>query len=441
MSRQRRGNALEAQGGTFYNNYSSSLSSSTPPDKKNRRTTMEDTKLIYGGGMSTKKNGNRRRKKNEHRSRVNGISSASTSLGRTSSPFQQSAEVTLSSRNVNSSISGGGSGSGSGSGRNSMYGSSSNRGSSNQSKSSMLISTSSASSNSILSSNGPEVGDALSTLSSSIGSNQQTTKMRQVGQQNTLHSSMQHLSMNSSVPETGSGASSLSNISSSTSSAQHSSKSNNSLLTRRSNNNNYHDQPSNNQSNHSIVTTHATSNMNSDGGGGKPGARGLKNLGNTCFMNSALQCLFNVQPLTEYFLTNKHVNEINRLNPLGTKGHLAEKYNELVQLIWSKKTNSSIAPSEFKRVVSLFAPRFQGFSQHDSQEFLAFLLDGLHEDLNRILKKPYFNNNDDDDDDDDGENKKKKVIEKKSDGTLATELWSQHLARNRSKFEICCHRC
>lgn len=32
---------------------------------------------------------------------------------------------------------------------------------------------------------------------------------------------------------------------------------------------------------------------------------------------------------------------------------------------------------------------FTGFAQHDAQEFMAFLLDGLHEDLNRVRDKPY----------------------------------------------------
>lgn len=32
---------------------------------------------------------------------------------------------------------------------------------------------------------------------------------------------------------------------------------------------------------------------------------------------------------------------------------------------------------------------FLGYQQHDSQELAAFLLDGLHEDLNRIVQKPY----------------------------------------------------
>ena len=36
----------------------------------------------------------------------------------------------------------------------------------------------------------------------------------------------------------------------------------------------------------------------------------------------------------------------------------------------------------------MHASQFGGSEQHDSQEFLSFLLDGLHEDLNRILNKP-----------------------------------------------------
>ena len=42
-----------------------------------------------------------------------------------------------------------------------------------------------------------------------------------------------------------------------------------------------------------------------------------------------------------------------------------------------------------QNLVAQKASQFSGYAQHDAQEFMAFLLDGLHEDLNRVKKKPY----------------------------------------------------
>lgn len=74
------------------------------------------------------------------------------------------------------------------------------------------------------------------------------------------------------------------------------------------------------------------------------------------------------------------------------------------------------------------APQFSGFQQHDAQELLAYLLDMLHEDLNRVTDKPYV---------------ELKVINRvhdltwqESDGRLdeivAEEAWKNHLKRNDS---------
>ncbi|TFY74055.1 hypothetical protein EWM64_g9957, partial [Hericium alpestre] len=122
----------------------------------------------------------------------------------------------------------------------------------------------------------------------------------------------------------------------------------------------------------------------------EPGTLGLGNMGNTCFMNSALQCLAHTPELSEYFLTGVFQEELNRDNPLGMQGAIAESFGALLRRIWSPTSSStSYPPREFKSVLQRFAPQFSGYQQQDSQELVAFLLDGLHEDLNRVIKKPY----------------------------------------------------
>lgn len=81
--------------------------------------------------------------------------------------------------------------------------------------------------------------------------------------------------------------------------------------------------------------------------------------------------------------------ELNPDNPLGMYGQIAEAFGALLDKIWDADSSStSYQPREFKQTLQRFAPQFSGYQQHDSQELLAFLLDGLHEDLNRVLKKP-----------------------------------------------------
>ncbi|KAE9585339.1 putative ubiquitinyl hydrolase 1 [Lupinus albus] len=145
------------------------------------------------------------------------------------------------------------------------------------------------------------------------------------------------------------------------------------------------------------------------------GLTGLHNLGNTCFMSSAIQCLAHTTKLVDFFLGD-YRKEINYENPLGMNGELALAFGDLLRRLWVPGARP-VSPRTFKSKLANFAPQFCGYSQHDSQELLAFLLDGLHEDLNRVKRKPYH---------------EVKDADGRPDDELAEEYWRNHLARNDS---------
>ena len=147
------------------------------------------------------------------------------------------------------------------------------------------------------------------------------------------------------------------------------------------------------------------------------GKVGFHNLGNTCFMNSALQCLSHATPLTRHFLSHGFLQDLNVHNPLGTGGKLAHAYNQVLREVWMVGP-AAMSPTSLKRAIAMFAPRFVGCSQHDAQEFLAYLLDGLHEDLNRIREAPYVELPD---------------LNENSDMAIAgADAWNAHRRRNDS---------
>ncbi|XP_020782473.1 ubiquitin carboxyl-terminal hydrolase 2a isoform X3 [Boleophthalmus pectinirostris] len=147
------------------------------------------------------------------------------------------------------------------------------------------------------------------------------------------------------------------------------------------------------------------------------GLVGLKNLGNTCFMNSILQCLSNTHSLRDYCLHNSHRRDLN--NNSRTNTALMEEFAKLIQTMWSSTSSEAVSPSEFKTQIQRYAPRFVGYNQQDAQEFLRFLLDGLHNEVNRVTVRPRGTVED---------------FDHLPDEEKGKKMWSKYLEREDSKI-------
>ncbi|XP_044260746.1 ubiquitin carboxyl-terminal hydrolase 2 isoform X2 [Tribolium madens] len=150
------------------------------------------------------------------------------------------------------------------------------------------------------------------------------------------------------------------------------------------------------------------------------GLNGLKNIGNTCFMNSVIQCLSNTKTLLEYLLQDHYVNDINTTTS-AMKGALIKAFAEVIKKLWSQEASDRVVnTSSLKSQIQRFAPRFIGYAQQDAQEFLRYLLEGLHEDVNRVKEKP------------------KPILteidEKLTDSEKSSESWNRYLRMDNSKI-------
>jgi ubiquitin C-terminal hydrolase len=83
--------------------------------------------------------------------------------------------------------------------------------------------------------------------------------------------------------------------------------------------------------------------------------KGLPNVGNTCYFNAALQCLFQVPPLTNYFL---------KLESSGQESEFVTEYRRLIRQYWSDDTGM-IDP---RLLLWCFVKRYRQFDNHDQQD-------------------------------------------------------------------------
>ncbi|GAX16214.1 hypothetical protein FisN_3Hh304 [Fistulifera solaris] len=100
---------------------------------------------------------------------------------------------------------------------------------------------------------------------------------------------------------------------------------------------------------------------------------GLHNLGNTCYMASALQMLASLDNFVDALENDKFESQTVNENGNG----LRTEFLKLMRLLREGKT---VQPHDFKTAIDSRSSLFVGFRQQDAHEFLTTLLDLLDED-------------------------------------------------------------
>lgn len=113
------------------------------------------------------------------------------------------------------------------------------------------------------------------------------------------------------------------------------------------------------------------------------GVTGIINMRNTCYMNAAIQALRHNTELSAFFLENKHEQWVQK-KPGSPKVELVKGYADLLRSLWSGSKPAYVRPEGFIQCMhpAAIAAGFDQFAiplQHDSHEFLTFMLDQIHE--------------------------------------------------------------
>lgn len=116
------------------------------------------------------------------------------------------------------------------------------------------------------------------------------------------------------------------------------------------------------------------------------GLSGFVNIGNTCYMNSILQCLNCSKEFITYFLNNNYLEDLKDNN----HKELCIEYHKVMNKYW--ETNNNIKPNNLKNIINKLTSLFDNNDQHDSQEFLSIFLDLLHTGIKYNISITYTGN-------------------------------------------------
>ncbi|KAM3411663.1 hypothetical protein ACQJBY_003373 [Aegilops geniculata] len=114
---------------------------------------------------------------------------------------------------------------------------------------------------------------------------------------------------------------------------------------------------------------------------------GLKNLGNTCYLNSVLQCLASTPPLASFCLASRHSNLCKKVFPNRDKECAFCVLERQIVRQLRAEAGALDSPGKVIRSLPLFAEHFRWGRQEDAHEFLRYVIDACHTACLRIRKR------------------------------------------------------